>query len=118
MRKLADIKGDDAFVMLADLIEPAANIMSDPEVKEAYYGKNLAAAVSVAIKNHTKEAKTIVAIMQEENPDTYEPKIMELPAIALQLMNDPEMKELFTLPEQMIEEDTSGSASESSEVKE
>lgn len=120
IKNLSDIKGDAALELVADLMDPVTEIMNDPEVKAAYRGTKgnpgtSAKAVKVAIKNHKKAVTTILALMDEEDPATYEPTAMVIPVRLMQIISDPDLKVLFTSPDQNSEEDTSGSVSENSE---
>lgn len=118
MRSLAEIKGDDALDLIADLLEPATEIMSDKKVKTAYYTKNKASAIKVAIKEHKQAVKLILAALEEQDPQTYEPSVEDIIKGALKIINDPALEDLFTLPNQTLEEDISGSVSENSEGEE
>lgn len=122
IKNLADIKGDAALELVADLIDPVTEIMSDPVVAAAYRGTekepgSKAKAIKVAIKTHKKAITTILALMDEEDPKTYEPSAMVIPVRLLQILNDPDMNSLFTLPDQSSEENTSGSASENTKAE-
>lgn len=119
IKNLADIKGDAALELVADLIDPVTEIMSDPAVAAAYRGTDdepgsKAKAIKVAIKAHKKAVTTILALMDEEDPKTYQPSAMVIPVRLMQILTDPDMNSLFTLPDQSSEENTSGSASENS----
>lgn len=119
IKNLADIKGDAALDLVADLIDPVTEIMSDPVVAAAYRGTekepgSKAKAIKVAIKTHKKAVTTILALMDEEDPKTYQPSAMVIPVRLMQILTDPDMNSLFTLPDQTSEENTSGSASENS----
>jgi hypothetical protein len=52
--KLSDYKDEAALDLLAELIEPAAEIMGDQEVIEAAKIENMARVASVAIKRHKR----------------------------------------------------------------
>lgn len=122
IKNLADVKGDAALDLVADLIDPVTEIMSDPVVAAAYRGTekepgSKAKAIKVAIKTHKKAITTILALMDEEDPKTYEPSAMVIPVRLLQILNDPDMNSLFTLPDQSSEENTSGSASENTKAE-
>ena len=54
--KLSEIKGEAAINVIAEIIEPATEILSDPKVKFAARAKNIAGAASIALKNHPKAA--------------------------------------------------------------
>lgn len=118
MRSLTEIKGDDALDLIADMLEPATEIMSDKEVKTAYYTKNMASAVKVAIKNHKDAVKLILALLNEEDVSTYDASVADVVKSAMQIITDKALQDLFTLPNQKPEDDISGSASESSEGEE
>lgn len=115
LRSLTEIKGDEALDMVADLLDPATEIMTDDDVKDAYYNESKVKAISVAIKNHKKAVKTILALVEGEDPNTYEPNVVIIPARIYQIITDPVLQDLFTLPNQNLEEATSGSVSESTE---
>ena len=122
IKNLADVKGDAALDLVADLIDPVTEIMSDPVVAAAYRGTekepgSKAKAIKVAIKTHKKAITTILALMDEEDPKTYEPSAMVIPVRLLQILNDPDMNSLFTLPDQSSEENTSGSVSENTKAE-
>lgn len=122
IKNLADIKGDAALDLVADLIEPVTKIMSDPVVAAAYRGTDeepgsKAKAIKAAIKTHKKEVTTILALMDEKDPKTYQPSAMVIPVRLMQLLNDPDMNDLFTSPDQISEENTSGSVSENSKAE-
>lgn len=110
MKRLSEIKGEAALDVLADIIEPASEIMADKEVAKAAQGDERAKAVAMALKNHKKAVITVMAILEGEDPDTYEPPLLKLPAMLLQLFNDPELIEVFYWQGQTQEENASGSA--------
>ena len=108
--KLSEYKGDDALDILADLIEPATEILTDLTVRKLLEKKEFAKATSKAIKNHKKAVTTIVALLQGEDPETYKPNVLTVPAVLLDVLNDPMIMELFFGQEQMSGEDTSFSS--------
>ena len=58
--KLSEYQGEAALDLLADLIEPAGEIMSDKEIGEMFK-KNRFKAIGLAIKNHKKAVIQIMA---------------------------------------------------------
>ncbi len=114
LRSLTEIRGDEALDMVADLLEPATEIMSDKDVEIAYK-TSMVKAISIAIKNHKKAVKTILALVEGEDPNTYEPSVAIIPARIYQILTDPVLQDLFTLPNQKSEEATFGSVSENTE---
>lgn len=118
--KLSEYKGEKALDLLADLIEPAAAIMADKEITNAVRA-NLPKIkiVKAAIKNHKAEVIEILAILDGEDPKKYAEKVtlFTLPAKLLEIFNDPDLMNLFTLQGQKTET-LSGSATESIEASE
>ena len=107
--RLSEIRGDAALDALAELIEPAAEIMSDPLVRKAFENKATARAAAIAIKNHKRAVKTVLAVMDGEDPETYSPTMLTLPLKLIELANDPEVVSLFTSPGQSSDDLSSGS---------
>ena len=115
--KLSDIKGEAAIELLADLIEPATEIMADNEVVKLFRSGQKLKAVSYVLKNHKKSCLTILALTEGENPSTYQPNVLALPAKLIEIFNDPELMSLFSSQSQE-ESLCSGSATENTEESE
>ena len=113
--RLSDLKGEKALDALADVLEPVVEIVSDKEVVRLFRSDNKVRAVAAAIKKHKKAVITILAITEGENPETYEPNILSLPAKALEILNDSALMNLFQLQSQ-TDKTSSGSATESTEA--
>ena len=110
MRKLSEIKGEDALDVLADILEPAAEIMTDKELVGLVRANKRIKAVSFALKNHKKAVITILAVIDGENPETYSPGLAILPIKLLELFNDPDMIQVFYSQSPNEDGITSGSA--------
>ena len=99
--KLSDIKGEAALDAFADMIDPAMEIMTDPDVSAAYKNPETTRAqlVGLIVKGHKKAVITIMAILYGKDPETYadEINIFTVPAKLMEIINDPEMKSLFPL---------------------
>lgn len=114
--KLSEIKGEKALEVVADLIDPITLILADNEFIELYKSnKPKILVVKKLLKTHQKETLTILALLNDEDPETYKPSIVELPKMLLDIFNDEELKSLFTLQTQKMEGEFSGSATESTE---
>ena len=107
--KLSDIKGEKALEVLADLLEPAAEIMSDKEAVKLFKSGQQIQGVSYILKQHTKACLTVLALTEGENPETYQPNVLSLPMKLMEVFNDPELMSLFTSQGQK-ESPSSGSA--------
>ena len=110
MKRLSEYRGEEALDLLADLIEPAAEIMQDKELATLFKEKNMAAAAKTAIKNHKRAVLEIMARLDGVDPNEYAPSIFALPAKLLEILNDPELVNLFTSQGQITEQTSSGSA--------
>ena len=95
--KLSDIKGERALDVLADMIDPVAEIMSDKEIVGILRaGKSPAKAIKLSLKNHKRAVLTMMAAIDGEDPETYQPSLFVLPKRLLDLLNDPEVQRLFS----------------------
>ena len=112
--KLSEYQGEAALDLLADLIEPAGEIMSDKEIGEVFK-KNRFKAIGLAIKNHKKAVIQIMATMDGVPVDEYKCNVFSLPVKILEILNDPEMIQLFQYQGQTGDANSSGSASENTE---
>lgn len=110
--KLSEIKGEQALDVLADLLEPVAEIMSDKKVSTYFQTGSKLKAVKTAIKEHKKAVIEILAVMDGEDPETYQPKVITLPMRFIEFFNDEDFVSLFPSQTQNIET-SSGSATES-----
>lgn len=112
--KLSEYQGEAALDILADLIEPAGEIMSDKEIGDVFK-KNRFRAIGLAIKNHKKAVMQIMATMDGVPVDEYKCNVFTLPVKILELLNDSELIRLFTYQGQTGDANSSGSASENIE---
>ena len=123
--KLSEYRGDDALEVLAELIEPAVEILADADIAAAWRdkdpnktrGQKQLKAVSVALKKHKEAVIAILAALDHETPDEYRKKInvVTLPKKLLEVLNDKDLRTFFISQEQTKAE-PSGSASASTEV--
>lgn len=93
--KLSDLKGEAALDALADMIEPASEIMTDTKFVQFIREGNKLKAVQYAIKNHKKAIIAIMAASEGASPDEYEINLVSLPKKLLEVFNDPEIVDLF-----------------------
>lgn len=112
--KLSEYHGEAALDILADLIEPAGEIMSDKEIGEVFK-ENRFRAIGLAIKNHKNAVMQILATMDGVPVEEYKCNVFTLPVKILELLNDPELIQLFTYQGQTGDANSSGSASENIE---
>lgn len=96
MRKLAEIKGDDALDVLAEILVPITTITNDDEVK-AGFETNVAQSVSIALKKHKKEVEDIMSAVGGKPWDELKEEVtlMTLPATMYEILSDPVVQSLF-----------------------
>ena len=112
--KLSEYQGEAALDLLADLIEPAGEIMADKEIGDVFK-KNRFKAIGLAIRNHKRSVMQIMATMDGVPVDEYKCNVLTLPVKILELLNDPALVQLFTYQGQTGDAKSSGSASENTE---
>ena len=96
MRKLSEIKGEEALDVLAEIIEPAAEIFTDENVKNALkVENNKAKAAKIILKDHNKAVLTLMAALEGVPAEEYQPTLFALPSLILGVLNDPELQSLF-----------------------
>ena len=114
--RLSDIKGEKALDVIADLLDPVAEIMGDKEISEILQsGKAPIKAIKLALKNHKRAVLDMMAAIDGEDPETYQPSIFVLPKRLLELLNDPEVQRLFGSQEQTSDGISSGPVQENIE---
>lgn len=103
--KLSEIKGERALDVLSDMVEPAAEIMSDKEITAILQsGKAPVKAIKIALKNHKRAILDLMAAIDGEDPETYQPSLFAIPKRLLDLLNDPEVQRLFSSQETTSDE--------------
>ena len=117
--RLSDYKGDRALEVMADLLEPiSAIILSDDIKADLEQDKPNIVVVKDILKWHKKEALEIVAIINGENAEGYEPSMATILTTLLGIINDFNATALFTSQGQKKEKGTSGSATENTQEEE
>ena len=116
--KLSEIKGEAALDAVADLIDPITDIAKDRILVGLIRLKNYPEAIKLSIKAHKKCVIQILAILNQQDPNTYEPSLVDLPRMLLDLINDPMLADLFQSQAETTEETSSSSAMENTGASE
>lgn len=97
MRKLSEVKGEEALDVLAEIIEPIVTIINDEEVK-AGFETNVAKSVSVALKKYKTEILQIFASINGKSVEETceEIDILSLPSYIVDVLSEPAIRRLFT----------------------
>ncbi len=119
--RLSDYKGEKALDVLANMLEPATEILADSEVANSVgRGEAPVKAVKIAIKRHKRAVIELLAALNDIPADEYAEQVslLTLPKQLLELMNDKDVQSLFSSQGQMTENKSSGSATENIEANE
>lgn len=116
MKKISEITGEDALDLWADILEPAAAIMADEELKELWNsGKPKLFFVRHILKNHKKEASEIL-LRLDDTPINTVNVVTRLLSLVTQLSEAPELSAFFGSPQDQTKTAPfSGSATASTE---
>lgn len=114
--RLAELENEQALDALAAIIEPAARVLADEEIKAIYdSGKPRIILVSAILKTHKPEVVEILAALNGETPETYRFNLLSLTRDLLDLINDEDVAAVFRSAGQKKSGNASGSAMESTE---
>lgn len=106
MRRLSEYKDDEALDLLADLIEPISEIAADDAFREAMSSGKRLKAVKIAIKEHKREVKELLAAMEGVPVEDFHCNVLTVPMRLLEITNDKELFEVFTSQVQELEQST------------
>lgn len=118
MRRLSDLRDEEALDVLADILDPVAEIMRDKQIADAFEPDSKVTMLEVAkmmIKGHKRAVMQIMAVLEGVPFEEYHCNFLTLPINLLKIINDKELKSFFTLQAQMDSESGSGSAMENTE---
>ncbi len=130
--KLSDIKGDRVLDVIADIIDPIANIVRDRDVaamfkREAvpegmeerdFFAKRMCKGLPVLLKGHKSDVIAIMAAIEGVTPEQYAASL-DFPKLltdVMELATDNAFLDFLSSPETKKGEDAPGSASESFEA--
>lgn len=94
MRKLSEIKGEEALDVLAEILVPITAIVNDEEVRNGF-DTNVAMCVSIALKKHKAEVIDILAAIDGKPKEELDIDLLTLPAVVTEILSDPAVQSLF-----------------------
>lgn len=122
MKKLSEFKDDEAMDVLAEILEPAYNLIKDNDFKVAMRGDkekgilpNRLDAVKVAVTKHRKDVVKMMAVLNETPVEEFHYNLLTLPTMMLEMLNDKELIHFFSYKSETDLETPSGSAMENTE---
>lgn len=108
--KLSDFKGEDAILLLGNLIDPCMEILTDEEFKKAYETDTVASCVKIVLKCHTHAVLTILATLDGVPVEKYDCDVPTLLKKVMRTINDEELQTFFRSAAQMDSKKPTGSA--------
>lgn len=115
--KLTDYKNEDALDLLADILDPISEILTDPEIIKMVKAEKTdkIKAVQYLLKQHQKPIIKIMARLDSVPVEQYEVNILSIPKKLLEIMNDKELIDFFRSQGQMMASGSFGSVTENTE---
>lgn len=98
-KKLSEYKNEEAAAILADILDPAFELISDNELKNALKESKINAA-KFALKNHGRALIDILAIYEGIPREEYNVNAVGIIAKAFSILNDKDLMSAFTSQEQ------------------
>lgn len=115
--KLSEFKGEEAMLILAELIDPASEIIKDERIKQIKANNGqMSDVIKILLKDHAKPVLKILALLNRENPETYSPSLIELPTMLIELLKDEDFMAVFHLRSLNEVGEPLTSASENTEI--
>lgn len=128
--RLSDVKGDRVLDVIADLIDPIANMAQDEDVaamfgREAvpegmgardFFAKRMRKGLPVLLRNHKADIIAVMAAIEGVAPEQYG-ESLDLPKLladVMELVTDDTLLDFLSSPETGKGADAPGSASVSS----
>lgn len=107
-----DIRGGDALELIERIIDPAQDILGDPEVVQAASDPTLSylQKAKIVLKLHKRSVLEVLAAVDGVDVKEYNDNIIDMLRKIIELMNDPDLAFLF--PSQGQIRPSSGSATE------
>jgi hypothetical protein len=118
MKRLSEYKNEAALDLLVEIMEPAAELMSDKDAVALLYSKkpgDRMKGVTQMIKEHKGAVMHILAALDGVPVDQYECSFFTLPTRLIEILNDKELLGFFMAQQMTDTEKLSSSAMESTE---
>lgn len=115
--KLSEFKDEEALEILEKILDPVSVIMTDMRfVSLVRTNKPKIIIAKEIVKDHKKEVVEILAAVNGETPETYHFTLISLLKDAVDLLDDPDLNEVFQWQGQTGGVKSSVSALENTEV--
>ena len=117
--KISEYKNEDAIELLADIIEPTVEILTDKNIQAIFTGQkfNKMHVVKVLLKDHQRSIVEIMAALDGKTYEEYEFNLITGTKQLLELLNDEALISFFQSQGQMMVAESSGSVTANTEEK-
>ena len=109
---LSEIRGEQALDVLANILDPISKIAVDEKFQKLVKAKDKIGCIQHILRNYKKEILFVMASLDGEDPQSYNPTLPQIPAKLLELLNDPMIKPFFESQGRSQGDASSGSATE------
>lgn len=96
MRKLSEIKGEEALDVLADMLVPITAIANDEEVRKGF-DTNIATCASIALKKHKGDVIDMLTALDGRSKEEMlnDIDLLTLPSVLIEVLSEPAVRNLF-----------------------
>lgn len=112
--RLSEFKDEKAIEVVADLLEPIYNIVSNSKNAEAK-DKGVLPFAAAMLKNSAKDVMAMLAILDDKDPKEYHCNAATVLGDIVNMLSDDELLQLFGLQSETLT--SAGSASANTEVE-
>lgn len=118
--KLSEYKNEEALELLADIMDPLSDIMTDENFKKLLSEEKTTkmGMIQYLLRNQSKPIIAILARMENTPVEEFQVNILSLTTKLLDVFNDKELVDFFKSQGQMVAGEPSGSATENTEETE
>ena len=116
--KLSELENEEALDVLADILEPASEIISDENIKTEFQNGEYMKAAKAVIKGHKSSIIEILARLDNVPVAEYRCNFFTLPRKVFEILTDSELIDFFKSSADQAEENVSADAMEHTEATE
>ena len=116
--KISALENDEALDVLADILEPVSEIVSDEIVREEFKNEQYMKAAKQAIKSHKKAIIEILARLDNVPTSEYHCNIFSLPRKVFEILTDSDLLDFFKSSVEQTEKNVSADVTETTEETE
>ena len=116
--KISELENEEALDVLADILEPVSEIVSDKAVRDEFTNEQYMKAAKQAIKNHKKAIIEILARLDNVPTSEYHCNVFSLPRKVFEILTDSDLLDFFKSSAKQTEQNVSADATETTEETE